>query len=489
MIFAQVILGVDRLDYTKGLLNRMKSYARLLEEYPEHIGKVTLMQVAVPSRTDVDEYKELKEDMDQLVGEINGRFSNSMWSPIVYIYGMVPHAELAGLYRDAEIGLITPFRDGMNLVAKEFVACRVERPGVLILSPFAGAGEQLKEALLVNPYEETNVAAALHRALTMDEREKTSRMDRLRERVKNEDIQQWMAGFFQALGSYRETLPSLLEAACCRREFERALSTTFEKEKLAIFLDYDGTLAPIASRPESVETPFVTRRLLKRLSLHPNVFISVVSGRGVDDVKRRVGLEGLTYAGNHGGSIRLRDGTSFDQETSESARQELDRLEKKMEDLREPYYGAQIERKGDLMCVHYRAVDPTKQIEFAKKVRSILEKSKHYEPKAAHAAIECKPRGSADKGTAVKYIMEHEFGRSWKDKVASVFVGDDVTDEDGIKAVNESRGGSTFRVTHFKADVETAANQLLEDQTKVIKLLKWIDDAVTKANNKKDFSN
>ena len=141
----QIILGVDRLDYTKGLVNRFKAFEILLSAHPEYINNVVLLQVAVPSRTDVQEYQDLKGMIDQLVGSINGKFSTASWSPIRYIFGSLSHSQLAGIYRDSDIGLITPLRDGMNLVAKEFVACRTRKPGVLILSPFAGAGEMMKE--------------------------------------------------------------------------------------------------------------------------------------------------------------------------------------------------------------------------------------------------------------------------------------------------------------------------------------------------------
>ncbi|XP_013142422.1 PREDICTED: alpha,alpha-trehalose-phosphate synthase [UDP-forming] [Papilio polytes] len=144
----KVILGVDRLDYTKGLVHRLKAFERLLEKHPEHIEKVVLLQISVPSRTDVKEYQDLKEEMDQLVGRINGRFTTPNWSPIRYIYGCVGQDELAAFYRDAAVALVTPLRDGMNLVAKEFVACQINKPpGVLIVSPFAGAGEMMHEGL------------------------------------------------------------------------------------------------------------------------------------------------------------------------------------------------------------------------------------------------------------------------------------------------------------------------------------------------------
>ena len=200
----KVILGVDRLDYTKGLVNRFKAFERLLSDYPEFLEKVMLFQVAVPSRTDVKEYQELKEHLDKLVGQINGRFSTARWSPIRYIYGCISQSELAGFYRDADVALISPLRDGMNLVAKEFVACRTRAPGVLILSPFAGAGGMMHEALLVNPYEMGNVANVLARALKMPHDEREVRMNALRSREKVHDVDYWMKSFLKAIGTLIE---------------------------------------------------------------------------------------------------------------------------------------------------------------------------------------------------------------------------------------------------------------------------------------------
>lgn len=201
----KIILGVDRLDYTKGLVNRLKAFEVLLERYPEHRGQVSLLQISVPSRTDVREYQDLKEEMDQLVGRINGRFTTANWSPIRYIYGCVGQDELAAFYRDASVALVTPLRDGMNLVAKEFVACQINSPpGVLIVSPFAGAGEMMHEALLCNPYEIGEAADVIHRALVMPEDERTLRMQRLRKREMECDVNHWMRSFMKAMGSVME---------------------------------------------------------------------------------------------------------------------------------------------------------------------------------------------------------------------------------------------------------------------------------------------
>ena len=201
----KIILGVDRLDYTKGLVNRLKAFEVLLEKHPEHRGNVSFLQISVPSRTDVKEYQELKEEMDQLVGKINGRFTTANWSPIRYIYGCVAQDDLAAFYRDAAVALVTPLRDGMNLVAKEFVACQInEPPGVLIVSPFAGAGETMHEALLCNPYEMQAAAEVIHRALTMPEDERSLRMSRLRRREMEHDVNHWMRSFLKAMGSLEE---------------------------------------------------------------------------------------------------------------------------------------------------------------------------------------------------------------------------------------------------------------------------------------------
>lgn len=198
----KVILGVDRLDYTKGLVNRLKAFEVFLERHPELHGSVSYLQIAVPSRTDVLEYQQLKEEMDQLVGRINGRFSTAIWSPIRYIFGCIGQSDLAAYYRDAAVALVTPLRDGMNLVAKEFVACQInEPPGVLVVSPFAGAGETMHEALLCNPYEIGAAADVIYRALTMPEDERSLRMSRLRRREKDHDVSHWMRSFMKAMGS------------------------------------------------------------------------------------------------------------------------------------------------------------------------------------------------------------------------------------------------------------------------------------------------
>jgi len=194
----RLIIGADRLDYTKGIPQRIEAVERLLERHPEYREKITLLQVAVPSRSQVSEYQALKCEIDEVVGRVNGRFATARWSPIHYLYRSLDHQELAGLYRDADVALVTPLRDGMNLVAKEFVACQVNDPGVLILSRQAGAADGMPEALLVNPYDIEGTATALHRALEMPQEERYDRMKALRHREAAHDVHAWVDSILAA---------------------------------------------------------------------------------------------------------------------------------------------------------------------------------------------------------------------------------------------------------------------------------------------------
>ncbi len=202
------IIGVDRLDYTKGLPDRLRAFARLLELYPEMRKSVALMQIATPTREEVDAYVSIRKELEALSGEINGRFADFNWTPVRYIHGTVPRDALAALYRASPVGFVTPLRDGMNLVAKEYVAAQsMDNPGVLVLSKFAGAAEDLHEALIVNPYDVDDMARNLRRALTMPLEERQKRQKALMERIRRHDAKNWLNTFMAALED-EQTQPS-----------------------------------------------------------------------------------------------------------------------------------------------------------------------------------------------------------------------------------------------------------------------------------------
>jgi trehalose 6-phosphate synthase/phosphatase len=455
---------------------------KLLDEYPEHIEKVIYLQIAVPSRTDVKEYQDLKNEMDQLVGRINGRFSTSTWAPIRYRYGCVSQAELAGLYRDADVALVTPMRDGMNLVAKEFVACRTKDPGVLILSPFAGAGETMQEALSVNPYEISNMASVLHRGLTMPEEEREVRMAALQHRERKMDVNFWMESFLKNMGSLlipasqemgsNEDLPTTMTPVT-GDDFGAYLTKYIgHKATLALLLDYDGTLSPIAKHPDLAILPPETKKVLERLANRSDVFIAIVSGRSVDNVKKMVGIEGITYAGNHGLDIHHSDGSKFTHPLPES--QSVEKVQELKEALEKEVCrdGAWVEDKGQALTFHYRNVA-------SENCQKLIEKAKQkiidagFMVGLADCAIECKPTVAWDKGRASLSILRTAFGVDWSERIRIIYAGDDTTDEDAILALKGL--AYTFRIVKDNYFTTTMADRRLPSTDSVLTLLKWLE--------------
>ncbi len=195
----KLILGVDRLDYSKGIPHRIRAFGRALEKYPELRRNVTYLQVVVPSRINVAEYRKIKDEVDRLIGSVNGRFTETGWTPIQYIFNPVTRTQLLALYRESHIALVTPLKDGMNLVAKEYCACSIDDDGCLILSEFAGAASQLNNgALIVNPFDLESTAEAIYRGFTMDETERRERMQKMRRSIRRNDIFRWVDNFLKA---------------------------------------------------------------------------------------------------------------------------------------------------------------------------------------------------------------------------------------------------------------------------------------------------
>lgn len=195
----RIVLGVDRLDYSKGIVERLRGFERLLERFPEHQRNVTLVQIAVPSRTQVKDYRRLKRMCDEEVGRINGRFAGARWNPIRYLTRSFSQEELVAWYRAGDVALVTPLRDGLNLVAKEYIASRADRTGALVLSEFAGAAQELTDAWFVNPFSADNLANGLHSALTDDPDDARARMSRLAARVDENDVNDWARRFVEEI--------------------------------------------------------------------------------------------------------------------------------------------------------------------------------------------------------------------------------------------------------------------------------------------------
>ena len=458
----QVILGADRLDYTKGIPERLEAIERLLELYPEHREKVVLLQVAVPSRAQVAEYRELKSEIDEMVGRINGRFATANWSPIRYLYRTIPHERLCGLYRDADVALVTPLRDGMNLVAKEYVACQVRDPGVLILSSLAGAADTMREALLVNPYDIDRTAEVLHRALNMDEAERRSRVAALRRRERRDDVFAWVQQFLDASGFERAAMAPITE-----EELSSWLDDFLKQYRLALFLDYDGTLTQLRDHPDKAKLSPRMRKALQSCAGRSDIDVAIVSGRALRNVEGIVGESGLTYAGNHGLEIEGPEIPHFEHEDLVHYRHRAEELAVSLRSCEVD--GAWTEAKGPTLTFHYRAVPENRRDEIVGEVRNTINAA-GYQARDAHCAVEARPPIGWDKGRAVLHILRARYGPSWSEEVRVIYIGDDHTDEDAFRFL--AGLASTFRVG--SADTHTSARRRLPDVNAVQTLLEWL---------------
>ena len=461
------ILGVDRLDYTKGIFERLLAIERLLERHPAYRRRVRFTQVMVPSRERVAEYSELKRQLDETVGRINGRFSERGWSPLSYLVRALPPEELVPLYRHSDVALVTPLRDGMNLVAKEYVAAQLEDDGVLILSEMAGAADELQEALLVNPFDIEAVAEALHRAIAMSEDERHARMSALRDRVRANDVHAWVNRFVESAerASDRASRAVASPADVIRRRLAPWLS---QRRAVALFLDYDGTLTPLVSRPEDARLADAARETLERAARTPNLDVSVVSGRALDDVKRMVGVSGLTYVGNHGFEIEG-PGLVFRHEGADAYRAALDAAAEDLAGL--GVGGGWVERKGLTLAYHLRQVAPAERDRAARLAEAVLRR-RRLRVALGTLVVEGRPALDWHKGRAVLHVLVHRHGVDWPARIRALYIGDDVTDEDAFRSL---RGiGRSVRVVATPAMAPTAADFRLPDPEAVVQLLRWL---------------
>jgi trehalose 6-phosphate synthase/phosphatase len=459
----RIVLGVDRLDYTKGLPEKLEALERLLELHPEHRERVVLLQIAEPSRDQVPEYQRLKRQVDELVGRINGRFATSHWTPIRYLHRSIPSEELAILYRDAEIALITPLRDGMNLVAKEYVVSQVGDPGVLILSRLAGAAETMREALRVNPYNIDQVADALHLALGMDVAERSSRMRALQRRERRHDVHAWVERILATIAAPLEPIRPL-----SGEDLEGWLAPSHqEHERLALFIDFDGTLTEIAEHPSLAKLGDSMRDALCACMARDDTEVAVVSGRGIDDLRQVLGLSGLVLVGNHGLEIEGPGLARFVHPDLPHFAGRLRELARALEQSADA--GVWVEEKGASLTLHYRGASPRQHAAIAERAREIVRQA-GFQARDALCAVEARAPTGWDKGHAVLHVLRARHGPAWSEEVRVVYAGDDETDEDAFRALQGL--GVTFRVG--RAERPTLAAHRLPDVAAVETLLRWV---------------
>jgi trehalose 6-phosphate synthase/phosphatase len=437
----RILVAVDRLDYTKGIPERLRTYRRLLANAPSLHGRVVLVQVAVPSREGIGSYADLGRSVNELVGEINGQFGTPEWTPIVYIRRGVPRPELAALYAAADVAWVSPLRDGMNLVAKEYVACKEDFSGALVLSEFAGAAEELGEAFIVNPYDEESTAEALERVLSASEQELRDRMAALHRRVIRNTAFAWAERFLRGLRSATDARAARPAPEARPLPVDAALAAYRPAQRRLLLLDYDGTLIGYAPRPElATPTPDLLD-VLARLSANPANQVVVISGRRASDLEGWFAQAAprLWLAAEHGGFLRAPGGewTPLHSASHDWKQQVRPVLEHFCE--RTP--GSLIEEKGLSLTWHYRLAEPEYGQWLANELASMLDgmlAETELRPTRGHRNVEVRPT-RANKGNVVRHIIANA-----EDAGFRLAAGDDRTDEDMFAALEA--GDWTVRV-------------------------------------------
>ncbi len=429
----KVILGVDRMDYTKGLPLRLAAFRRLLELHPEWREHAMLMQLVVPSRSNIPSYRELKREFERLVGEINGQFSSGGLAPVHYMYRSVPPDELMAMYRLADVGLVTPVRDGMNLVAKEYVAARLDNTGVLVLSEFAGAASEMGEALQHNPWDTEGTAEILHRALTLERDEAHKRMSALRKRAEVHNVHRWVKRFLAAFEQSARVVEPVGEDEGDQSWQELVRQALRQSSRALLALDWDGTLCDIQQTPGRAEPTPPIRALLTLLGREPKYEVVIISGRDPDILSKWFDDLPVHLVAEHGFLVRLR-GQGWQEVARGLDLSWKDSVREVLEDYAARAPGVIIEEKKSTLAWHYRLVEPGFGSWLARELAQHLVESFAQHPLEVHhgkRVVEVRPYG-VDKGRGIR-LVQRVLGPFDFELAA----GDDRTDEDLFLAMPE----------------------------------------------------
>jgi len=455
---SKLILSIDRLDYTKGVVNRIKAFDLFLEKYPEYLEKVRLVMLTVPSRSDVPEYKRLKKETDEVVGRINGKHATVNWTPIWYYYRAMDFDDLIDLYMTSDVAMITPVRDGMNLVAKEYVATRIKGDGALILSEMAGASKELHESILVNPFDRNAMADAIHKAIVMPVEEQKKRNSGMQKRLSRYTVSHWAKEFMHALTLKAEPnedlnkeSPNKIVASKQKRKFRKAA-------KKMLLLDYDGTLVDFHENPEMAVPDESLLKTLKQLTLLPNTDVAIVSGRDKMFLEKWFGNLPLTLVAEHGYFVKEPQQNWCTKGSSKNKwKKDVMPI---MEAFTDRTPGTFIEEKTKSLVWHYRKSDPELAAGRVVELKTVLSSliSDKLSIMDMNKALEVVNR-QISKGTAVSELITN------KEYDFILCIGDDVTDENMF--INLPDHATTIKVGRKK----TNAKYYIEDIDRVKALL------------------
>lgn len=458
----RIVLSVERMDYTKGILHRLEAIDHFLSTR-DNIDDIRFIFVSVPSREGIEEYQALREDVEARVGRLNGKYATLRNSPIHFIHGSVEFTDLCAMYALAEVALITPLIDGMNLVAKEYLACQRENDGLLILSKFAGAAEELFSALLVNPYDACAISSTLSSALAFSPEQRRQQNRSMRERVMRYDARHWARSFINDLTTRRPSEP-VPDSAYLEKARQQISAASATDGTIMLFLDYDGTLREIELEPSAAGPTHSLRVLLERLRDAPNLHVTIVSGRTQNDLEAWLGAYPFCLVAEHGASFRAagqRVWEQLDRNISYAWKSELLTLLRLYEDATP---GSFVEEKRSSLVWHYRKAHPEfgawKAQRLAEELSGLTAKEE-IQVRHGKKIVEISA-AQINKGAAVSRILNQ-----FEKYAVALCAGDDETDESMFKlsipqlvSIKVGYGPTRAR---FRVSDPAALRQFLQD--------------------------
>ena len=453
----KIILSIDRLDYTKGVISRIKAFEMFLTKHPEYLEKVRLIMLTVPSRSDVPEYKQLKRDTDEIVGRVNGNFATVNWTPIWYYYRSMSFEDLIELYSSADIAMITPIRDGMNLVAKEYVATRIHGDGVLILSEMAGASKELFQGLIVNPFDINSMSDAIHQAINMPVEEQKQRNLSMQKRLSRYNVKRWADDFIKTLNSESQSNDnnSIIKIDS---KISSKISKAYENAKnRLLLLDYDGTLVEFNEKPALAVPNTQLLNLLTKITNQPNTDLVIISGRDQVFLDKWFGEMKLTLVAEHGYYIKNKIWT----EKINNNKEWMDNFLPVFNSFTDRTPGTFVEEKQNSLVWHYRKTDPELANNRAVELKTVINSlaPEGLSLMDMEKAIEI-TNSQINKGTAVSEIISN------KNYDFILCIGDDITDENMF--INLDDSAYTVKV----GKKTTVAKYYIKNPVEVKKLLK-----------------
>jgi len=459
----RLILSIDRLDYSKGILQRLEAFELLLKLHPEYIGKINLYMIVVPSRENVQQYINLHDQIDKKAGNINALYRTMDWSPVHYYYRSFPIETLSALYYSADVCLVTPMRDGMNLVSKEYVASRINNDGVLILSEMAGASKELIDAIIVNPNNIGEICRAIIQALNMPLAEQQERMIQMRQNVSKFNIGHWVKIFMDRLKEVKQLQRSMQTRHVSGSTGQSIINRYAKTKNRIIFLDYDGTLVDFKPNIAQADPDKELYDLLKLLTEDPANHVVLISGRKHENLSEWFGKENIYLIAEHGAWFRQQN-TSWHKISglSDAWKQDINPI---LETYVDRTPGSFIEEKTYSLVWHYRkaqkGLGELRANELANNLK-YLASDKGLQLLPGDKVLEIKNM-EVNKGKAAASLVEKN------DYDFIIAFGDDYTDEDIFKALPDSavtiKVGSNISAAKFYLRNPTEVRQFLSDLT------------------------